>query len=253
MNTKRLAQSACALFASACLTCAGSLCAREDGTVAAYEHVARNKELVAQRVQRSEPVDDSGMPASCWLTVEGTPIDYPVMEPDGDSPHGWYLTHDAWGTPSGLGALYIDTRTSSTRLHVLVYGHKAGSSNEMFGSISDAYLQKRFERIGNAQFLDRDGWHTFEPLCALKVPADYQDIQRFSWADPTCVGAFVNDIAQQADARSSHWRAQSLAATRVLTLVTCTQATPGGNERTLLLFTEQEGPSSALLREPSLR
>ena len=253
MNTQRLAQATCALFACACLTCAGSLCAHEDGTVAAYEHAARNKELVAHQVQHGEPVDGSDIPVSCWLTVEGTPIDYPVMEPDEDLPHGWYLTHNAWGTPSQLGALNIDTRTSSERPHDLVYGHKAGSSNEMFGSISDAYLQKHFECIGNAQFLDRDGWHTCEPLCALKVPADYQDIQRFSWTDPACVGTFANDITQQADARSRHWNAQSLAATRVLTLVTCTQATPGGNERTLLLFTEQEGPSSALLREPSLR
>lgn len=253
MNTRRLTRAACALFASACLTCAGSLCAREDGTAAAYEHVARNKEVIAHQVQHGEPVDGSDIPVACWLTVEGTPIDYPVMEPGENLPHGWYLTHNAWGTPSRLGALYIDTRTSSTRLHVLVYGHKAGSSNEMFGSISDVYQPERFERIGDAQFLDRDGWHTFEPLCALKVPADYQAIQRFSWSDPACVGAFASDIAQRSDARSGDWRAQSLAATRVLTLVTCTQATLGGNERTLLLFTEQEGPSTTTMREPSLR
>lgn len=243
MNTRRFIRTTCALVACTCLACAGSLCAHEDGTAAAYEQLARNTSVVTQRTEQGEPVDATALPASCWLTVEGTPIDYPVMEPDDTTPDGWYLTHNAWGVPSRLGALYIDTRTSSTRCHVLIYGHKAGSSKRMFGSISDAYEPQSFERIGSAQFLDRDGWHTFSPLCALKVPADYQAIQRFSWTDASCVGMFAHDIARQADARSSDWDTQSLAAARVLTLVTCTQATPGGHERTLLLFTEQEGPS----------
>ena len=175
--------------------------------------------------------------AAAWLTVNDTPISYPVAEPGDTMPDGYYLDHDIWGQPSAAGCPYIDPRSSATAPHILVYGHRMGWSQHMFGALGTAWQQTRFEQLGCAHWTPRgDATSTFEPLCAMRVPASYAPIQQFHFIGSQGLSAWLTSLCQLASARSTQWKQRAASATQVLTLVTCAQAQANAPDRTLVIF-----------------
>lgn len=74
-----------------------------------------------------------------WITVDGTPIDYPVVQGENDL---YYATHDAYRKSSLTGAIYLAASNSpdlSDSYNVL-YGHHM-ENGAMFGSL-DKYRDK---------------------------------------------------------------------------------------------------------------
>ena len=125
----------------------------------------------------------AGTDACAWLEVTGTSISYPVMALQSEMADDFYLTHDAWGTPSIAGCPYLDRRTEPEARHLLVYAHSGLASGLMFGPLRLAYLPERFSALGNAVWTNRSGAVTvFRPLCALEVVSDYPEaiIPRYS-------------------------------------------------------------------------
>jgi sortase B len=77
-----------------------------------------------------------------WLTVDGTPIDYPVMQ---DTSGGdYYLTHDFEGKEDNRGALFVSADTTLEPLdkNIVVFGHNI-SDGTQFGEL-DRYLDYDF-------------------------------------------------------------------------------------------------------------
>ena len=179
----------------------------------------------------------AGTDACAWLEVTGTSISYPVMALQSEMADDFYLTHDAWGTPSIAGCPYLDRRTEPEARHLLVYAHSGLASGLMFGPLRLAYLPERFSALGNAVWTNRSGAVTvFRPLCALEVVSDYPEIQRFDCsAEELAEMAF--GISERASARTAHWDEQAKSCTRLLTLVTCSKNAPRSAGRTLILFT----------------
>lgn len=174
--------------------------------------------------------------AGAWLTVEGTPIDYPVAVETASTPRGFYLSHDIWGGRSATGCLYVDRRSDPDGIHVVVYGHRMGWSGRMFGSLWDAFEQDAFDGLGEALWLTpNQGTTRFMPLCALSVPERFGEIQAFDLTGRD-VPSFTIKICEQATARSADWRSLADRARRVLTLITCTEANGHSSTRTIVLF-----------------
>ena len=71
----------------------------------------------------------------CWLTVFGTPIDYPVVQGPNDT---YYAAVDVFGQPSLTGAIYLAAANSGdlSDSYNLMYGHHM-DSGAMFGSLDD--------------------------------------------------------------------------------------------------------------------
>lgn len=179
----------------------------------------------------------AGTDACAWLEVTGTSISYPVMALQPEMPDDFYLTHDAWGTPSVAGCPYLDSRTGPKARHLLVYAHSGLANGLMFGPLRLAYLPECFSALGDAVWTERSGTATtFRPLCALEVDSDYPAIQRFG-----CSAGEISEvafgIAKRASARTAHWDEQAGSCTRLLTLVTCSKNAPRSAGRTLVLFT----------------
>ena len=171
---------------------------------------------------------------AAWLSVDGTPIDYPVAQGAEQEP-GFSLAHDLWGQPSQVGCPYLDWRCSVADTHALIYGHRVGTTDLQFSPIANAWDQGVFDALGAATLETRTDTKSYVPCFALKVDKSYEQIQRFSMNRDE-LRSWLEDMLGEASAASP--RAQDLCrhATKALTLATCASSQAGQRERTLLVF-----------------
>lgn len=183
-----------------------------------------------------------------WVSVQGTDINLPIVATHSEDDQDWYLTHDLWGRTSCSGTPFLDRRCEGANArHVCAYAHHMTSTSGMFSQLQEAYLQERFDRLGSLRWETPEGLVRAEPLCALRVDASWQEIQRFDWGSAVRDGGGQDDvagfrtwlegIAAQADALSPQ-ASQILAnAARCITLVTCSSDFAMQRWRTLALWT----------------
>ena len=74
-----------------------------------------------------------------WITVPGTPIDYPVALGEDNS---YYLNHTVTGESNILGSIFATAGTDFKESHIILYGHNM-ASGKMFGSLKK-YHDKDF-------------------------------------------------------------------------------------------------------------
>ena len=185
---------------------------------------------------------------AAWVSVQGTDIDLPVVATHSEDDQAWYLTHDLWGRSACSGTPFLDRRCDSAcARHVCAYAHHMTSTSGMFSQLQEAYLQERFDGLGSLLWETPEGLAQAEPLCALRVDASWQDIQRFDWesagqgasrdqAETDVFRAWLEGIASQADALSPQASQMLARATRCVTLVTCSSDFAMQRWRTLALW-----------------
>ncbi len=78
-----------------------------------------------------------------WLKIEGTGIDYPVMQSSEEEPE-YYLTHSFEKKEDKNGALFLDARNDviNRDANLIIYGHNM-KSGMMFGNLKK-YLDESF-------------------------------------------------------------------------------------------------------------
>lgn len=200
----------------------------------------RYRQARAKHSKATEGISDSDATAKevAWLTVSGTPIDYPVAQASEQNPN-FYLTHDLWAQPSQIGCPYLDWRCGLSDSHAIVYGHHVGTTNLQFSPIADAWQQDRFNEIGPATLSAPIGTHAYLPCLALKVDKNFELIQRFSLSTDE-LRAWLAELLNSASASSEQASKLCDRATKALTLATCSSVQAGQRERTLLVFVEVE-------------
>ena len=185
---------------------------------------------------------------AAWVSVQGTDIDLPVVATHSEDDQAWYLTHDLWGRSATSGTPFLDRRCDgASARHVCAYAHHMTNTSGMFSQLQEAYLQERFDRLGPLTWETPEVLVQAEPLCALRVDASWQEIQRFDWGgagqdtgdrdDVASFRAWLEGIAAQADALSSQADQMIAQATRCITLVTCSSDFAMQRWRTLALWT----------------
>ena len=77
-----------------------------------------------------------------WLTIQGTKVDYPVVQKAEDN--DYYLNHSFDGSEDSAGTIYVDYRSDivNPTTNTMVYGHNM-KNGTMFGSLKN-YLQEDF-------------------------------------------------------------------------------------------------------------
>lgn len=77
-----------------------------------------------------------------WIKVDGTPIDYPVMQDT--TGEDYYLNHNFEGKSDNKGAPFVDENTQIKPLdkNIVIYGHNTRDGS-MFGDL-DYYLDQAF-------------------------------------------------------------------------------------------------------------
>lgn len=108
-----------------------------------YSHTLSN-DIIKYKPGQSEtapedpPISDDMV---AWITIDGTNIDYPVMQGDNNVK---YLNTDPFGKYSLSGSIFLDSRNSSdfTDDYSLLYGHHM-EYGRMFGALDD-FLDKSY-------------------------------------------------------------------------------------------------------------
>ena len=109
-----------------------------------------------------------------WLTVDGTEIDYPVMQ---GVDNNEYLNKDPFGEYSLAGSIFLDSRNAPdfSDPYSLIYGHHM-EYGRMFGAL-DAFLDREyFDAHRTASLTVADRVHRIRFFACVEADASVQEI-----------------------------------------------------------------------------
>lgn len=176
---------------------------------------------------------------AAWLSVEGTDIAYPVAQATNSDPDR-FLFNDLWGNPSDIGCPYIDSRSSTTSKHIAIYGHQLGVLGGMFSSLRTCWQAADFSNLGELSLSTIRGskvkTQTYKPLCALKTDKINQEIQSFEFADDNDFRQWLIKILKSSSTQASDAPQLLMRASKVISLVTCSELRSGQNGRSVVFF-----------------
>lgn len=117
-----------------------------------------------------------------WITIEGTKVDYPVMQTKADA--DYYLKRNFNGQNDINGTLFMDARTNleARSTNIIVYGHNM-KSGEMFGGLRK-YLDEEYWLEHSRILFDtiyEKGTYEIFAVCLAQV--QYQNAEGFRYYD----------------------------------------------------------------------
>lgn len=116
-----------------------------------------------------------------WLKIEGTQIDYPVMQSSVDA-YDYYLTHAFDKTDDNNGTLFVDAKNHIIKrdTNLIIYGHNM-KSGRMFGSLKN-YLDETFrDQHLTIQFDTIYEKATYQIIAVCLSKVEYQDEDGFRY------------------------------------------------------------------------
>lgn len=117
-----------------------------------------------------------------WLQIEGTNINYPVLQSDTEKDSQFYLTHSFAKKKDKNGSLFMDYRNDflDRDTNIIIYGHNM-KSGAMFGSLK-MYLDADYlEKHKKVQFDTIYEHGTYEVIGAFLSEVSYQDEYAFRY------------------------------------------------------------------------
>lgn len=110
-----------------------------------------------------------------WLTIDGTNIDYPVVQADNNSK---YLTRDYRGDYGTAGAIFVDARNDAFRDdYTIIYGHRM-DGGKMFGDIEKFSEQTFFNDHATGTLYTEDGAYSLEPIAYSVIDISDANVYR---------------------------------------------------------------------------
>lgn len=111
-----------------------------------------------------------------WLQIEGTKIDYPVVQRD----NSYYLKHDFYGEENKHGTIFLDEKCKSDGRFLLLHGHHM-KDGTMFGGLKN-YKKADYRELYSALSLD---WGTIQEQYVIFAGAliDLLQAERFCYED----------------------------------------------------------------------
>lgn len=111
-----------------------------------------------------------------WLKIEGTAIDYPVMQPSEEEAYDYYLSHAFDKSEDKNGTLFVDARNHIVDRddNLIIYGHNM-KSGMMFGGLQ-SYLDEDFRaQHTTIQFDTIYEKATYQVIGVCLAKVEYQD------------------------------------------------------------------------------
>lgn len=164
-----------------------------------------------------------------WITVPGTPVDYPVVDPPVNDA-SFYLTHDVYRSFNWFGCVYRDPDcTDSNVRNCILYGHNMGWSNKMFGTLA-SYTDTAFMQAHSTAILQTPDKVQRYRVCAAQVINGWEAHKHTRFTDANDFTRWWKGVYE---ASETHLHRTTPAARCVLTLCTCSYH-QWDNERTLV-------------------
>ncbi|MBQ5431767.1 MAG: class B sortase [Lachnospiraceae bacterium] len=157
-----------------------------------------------------------------WIRVDGTKIDYPVMQKDKDN--SFYLNHDFDKKEDSNGSIFMDYRCDKLNptINTILYGHNM-KSGKMFGELKDFLAEDFFEKHKKVTFNTVYEHRKYEivAVCLAKVAdADDDGFRYYNFIDAENQNqwdAFMTSVGSLVVRGSMDFAAGD----QVLTLSTC--------------------------------
>ena len=150
-----------------------------------------------------------------WIVIDGTPIDYPVVQGTDNS---YYLKHLFDGKWNSSGCIFMDYRVSNTLSdrHTVIYGHHM-KNGSMFSSLSGYKKQSFYNEHPTALFIQEDTVYRIEFFSGYVSKVD-SDAWKVNFADDSEFEQWINKVQSQ-----SYFDSDTVPAVndRIITLSTC--------------------------------
>lgn len=176
----------------------------------------------------SEPLRELSRDAVAWLTIDGTNIDYPVMQ---GKDNVEYVNKDPYGDFSLSGSIFLDSRNAAnlTDPYSLLYGHHM-EYGAMFGAL-DEYADADYLVAHRTGVITTVADESYAIRIFASMKSEANDMIVF---DPTActVSELLAYVRGHADVYSAE---DADANKRILALSTCTSA--DSLERTVVFGT----------------
>lgn len=195
-------------------------------------------ELATETIREGDSIDWAALEQTNadvvgWLSVEGTRIDYPVVQGGDD---GYYLSHDLWGNQSEAGCPFLAAEACPDEGVQLVFGHHMAYTTAMFSELAGTWSPEAFSQLGYCVWMTRKRVVRLEPLCALRVDAEDDEVRRVSFSSVGDLRRWLVGLSSRASARGGSWETLVSSATRAMALVTCSSNVSGQGWRTAVIF-----------------
>lgn len=159
-----------------------------------------------------------------WVTVDGTPVDYPVLQGDDNE---FYLRHDLDGEYDVEGIPFADYECDVEKgRHLIIYGHNMGEGkSDRFSSLQQYRDPAYYARHPVIQLntLYGSALYKVAAVCALTARTDDPDYFAFNeytdFADDAAEQQYLDEIARRAFYTTGDY---VHADERLLTLCFCT-------------------------------
>lgn len=172
---------------------------------------------------------------AAWLTISGTPVDYPVVRSNRTD---YYLTHLFSGENSKLGCLFslpsADYQTPSR--NIAIYGHHLSHSDAMFSSLVQ-YKDSGYCAAHSIIQLDTIyGERTYRIFAVVNMQVGDWDAATADFASGQAFQAYVD----RARAKALYDSGAAVGADdHILTLITCDRSAGGASGRLIVLAVQE--------------
>ncbi|MCR5641159.1 MAG: class B sortase [Lachnospiraceae bacterium] len=165
-----------------------------------------------------------------WLTIQGTNVDYPVVQKADDNEY--YLNHSFDYSENSAGSIYVDYRSDivNPNTNTMVYGHNM-KNGTMFGSLKNYLEEDFFKEYRYIQFNTIYEHRLYQVVCVGLSDVAYQDEDSYRYYDFIQANnmeeweAFVSNVESLAIYKSDITLAPE---DEILTLSTCNSYTEDG-------------------------
>ena len=158
-----------------------------------------------------------------WITIDGTAIDYPVVQGDDNS---YYLTHDYNNSSSIQGSIFMDYRNLEgfADNHIILYGHNM-KNGTMFHDLNKYKDENFLSEHRYINFYGKTDYYKWEVFSTYNTDPRFNYIQtEFGTSEQYL--AFINQLRSRSD---FSYKGEPLSdKDKVLTLSTCSQGLKDG-------------------------
>lgn len=158
-----------------------------------------------------------------WITIDGTAIDYPVVQGDDNS---YYLTHDYNNSPSIQGSIFMDYRNQEDFAdnHIILYGHNM-KNGTMFHDLNKYKDENYLYEHRYINLYGKTGYYKWEVFSTYNTDPRFNYIQtEFGTSEQYL--SFINQLRSESD---FSYKGEPLSdKDKVLTLSTCSQGLKDG-------------------------
>lgn len=179
-----------------------------------YDDLKEEKEISKKDANFGIDLSDVNKDYVCWINVENTNIDYPIVQSEDNS---YYLHRDIHGNYLYSGTIFIDCRCDyNTSKNLIIYGHNM-KNNTIFSEIERFKEKDFFYSNPKITLTDKNKSSNYEVFAVIVVHKDFDYIV-FDFENESDYEDYLNKIINKSIYKSENTPTSK---DKIITLTTC--------------------------------